>query len=306
MTISGTGYSWLTTMGNKIFDRISKLEIEPLSGENIEIIADTKTIHVEFDFEIKKHRGVDYDEARFNIYNPNQDSQKKLHLPYVPKYRPGHIVRFSSGYRWQSVYPQVFEGEVYRAEPVPNFENATLKYSLICNTSLEMLSRRREINLPDKTNAKDAIEQIAAQTGGKATFTEHALVALNKYFINGRSFSDNLKAVLDMLSKDTEVDFTVNADGGIVGSMPGEPLNSKAVPIPMEAITAPITRTEKGITLNTLLMPEIAPGTLIEPETESLKGYASQFTIEEITLTGDTANGTGGNAMDCMIYPPQW
>lgn len=289
-------------MAKKARQRIHKIEIDPITGPMITIEAEEGQKHLAFDFEVEKHRGVDYDTARINIFNFNKETLKALRKPYNVNYKKTHEIKLYSGFLEHGM-TELYEGEIWRSDPDPDYSSASYKLKMICSTSLEYLSKERDIALPEQTNAKQAVETIANDMGTKVSFTEKALAALNKYLFNGRSFKDNIKDIFSMLTKDTEAEFTTDQAGNITVSMPGDPILIDPVVIATNAIISPIHYTERGTQFESILLPEIKPGTVIEPKTNWLDGYSKQQTVEEIFYRGDSWTGQGANNYDNLNYP---
>jgi len=288
---------------SSLFGWIYELEITPFRGGLPLVFTELRV-----EFEINKVIGADLDRANFKVWGMGPDTREAVDQPFNANLQRGSKLAFKVGYESSGLLALVYKGESIEVRSwlegedwVTYFDTATMYGALAVDTLTE--------SFKPGTGVIDALNKVAGKNGLQPSFFGEVSAFVKKRFINGKSFTGNLKAFLKELMADVSgmFEITVTSEGEMQVTQFGMPNGDR--PVALRSDTGLLGAPEPsrtGCNLKTLIDPRIRPGTPLVVVAKSLLHYGQNYTATKVTHRGDTHGAELLSEVEALFFPPRF
>lgn len=232
---------------------------------------------LQFQFDIEKSSKGNPNKLDLTIMNLGPDNRNAI---AAATEKP--IITLEAGY--EGLVEQLFRGD---ADDVrQERQSHTIMTRFECGDGSKAL-RQSKINLSFEPgqSAKSIVEQAFEALKGLGVAIGEIGDFVDKQFANGFSFSGLTKDLLDQLTDDLGVDWSIQ-DGVAQALVPGTATQETRILLtPQTGLLGSPTPTDQGWELPSLLLPGLRPGREIRVESETVTG---DFVARRVKMNGDT------------------
>jgi hypothetical protein len=294
-----------------LFDRIVKARITTtptisdllpaalaaVRGEGPGVDVQERAIEItglKMNFSINKTESSDPNTCRLSIFNMNEDSRNKINIKDSKLY-------LSAGYLQDTGEEIIFIGNLTNLNTVYGESNVVTTVEA-ADGELEINEPKISVSFKQGASAKQMLDKVLEKIPLPVKIKDSVKsIFEKKKFSNGQAFMGAAKFLLNTLTKDLDVTWSVQNNeikmyennSGITTAIELT-IESGLVGSPTRIKIKPGTKGKKkevdGWRVTSLLMPLIEPGSIIQLQSREIKP-AAQFKVLKIDHSGDSFEG---------------
>ena len=273
-----------------LFDRIIKARIETISSEMALEIDSLKMV-----FQVSKTESSDPNTCRLTIFNINEDSRNKINVKDSKLY-------LSAGYLQDTGDEIIFIGNLTNLNTIYGESHVAVIIEA-ADGELEINEPKISVSFKKGSSAKQMLDKVLNKIKLPVKIKESVLNLFEKKkYSNGQAFMGAAKFLLDSLTKDIDVTWSVQNneikmyENNSVDNSSAIVLTSKngLIGSPTRIKIKSGTRGKKkeidGWQVTSLLIPTIEPGKIIQVQSREINP-ATQFKVLKVDHAGDNTEG---------------
>ncbi len=261
-----------------------------LPPENALEIEDSK-----MSFQIRKTESSDPNTCRLTIFNLNEDSRNRINVKNSKLY-------LSAGYKQDTRDEIIFIGNLTNLNTVYGTHEVTTMIEA-ADGEVEINEPKISVSFKEGASAKQVLDKVLTKIKLPVKIKDSVLALFEKKkFSNGQAFMGAAKLLLDTLTKDVNVTWSVQNneikmyendsgdDSFAIVLTPETGLIGSPTRVKIKKGTRDVKKEVDGWRLTSLLIPLIEPGSIIQATSREIPA-GSQFKVLSVEHNGDNFEG---------------